>query len=109
MKNVLQRKVARKNQQDVNESRRQKHLPVALALRDPLRVKEVIASAKQYVDMWRAKGLCSRDYIDAWDNLLNHPDRAADILEAKSSDAAQLRQNSPFVSIVRRFESAHAA
>lgn len=96
--------LVRMNQQEINEKRRLRHLPVALALRDLVRANEVIISARQCIEMWREKGLCSHDYIEAWDNLLNHPDQAAAILEARSSYADQLRQNSPFASVVRRLE-----
>ncbi len=104
-----QRQMARKQQQEVNERRREKLRAVALALRDPKQAPGVVAAAKVYVKMWRDKGLCSRDYIDAWDNLLNHPQQAADMLEEQSPAAAQLRQNSPFVSVVRKYKIAHAA
>lgn len=96
--------LVRANQQEINEKRRLMHLPVALALRDPVRANEVIISARQCIEMWREKSLCSHDYIEAWDSLLNHPDQAAAILEARSSYADQLRQNSPFASVVRRLE-----
>lgn len=97
--------LVRANQQETNERRRLRHLPVALALRDPVRANEVVISARQCIEMWREKGLCSHDYIEAWVSLLNHPDQAAAILEARSLYADQLRQNSPFASVVRRLES----
>ncbi|MQY52399.1 hypothetical protein GHK24_11510 [Rhodocyclus tenuis] len=54
----------------------------------------------EQVRLWRAKNLCSRDYIDAWESLLAQPEKAAEMLEDPSPYAAQLRQNSPFVSIL---------
>lgn len=86
---------------DGNETRRQSLLFVAAALRDPLRAPEIVASAMRQVKLWRKNRLCSSDYIDAWTNLLENPNQAADMLEQQSIDANQLRQNSPFVSIVR--------
>ena len=69
-----------------------------------------VAEARQQVALWRNKNLCSADYIEAWENLLNVPAQAAAVLEdAFSSSAVQLRQNSPFVASVRRFKIQHAA
>lgn len=92
---------ARKAQLELNEHRRQKLLVVARSLRDPQQAPAVVASAMEQVRLWRAKNLCSRDYIDAWESLLTEPEKAAEILEDPSPCAAQLRQNSPFVSVLR--------
>ena len=84
-------RLARQDKQKVDEQRREKHLPVA--------------EARQQVALWRSKNLCSADYIEAWESLLNVPVQAAEVLEdAFSSSAVQLRQNSPFVASVRRFK-----
>lgn len=94
----------------MDEQRLQKHLPVARALRDPSQAPTVVAEARQQVSLWRNKNLCSLDYIEAWENLLDAPVQAAAVLEdAFSSSAVQLRQNSPFVASVRRFKALHAA
>jgi hypothetical protein len=87
----------------INERRRTKHLPVARALRDPASAQAVIVAAKIQIHLWREKNLCSYDYISAWECLLLHPEQAADMLEAHSLEAIQLRQNSPFVASVRHF------
>ncbi|WP_153117775.1 hypothetical protein [Rhodocyclus tenuis] len=99
---------ARKAQLELNERRRQKLLVVAQSLRDPQQAPAVVASAMEQVRLWRAKNLCSRDYIDAWESLLAQPEKAAEMLEDPSPYAAQLRQNSPFVSVLHsaRGESA---
>lgn len=104
------RAAVRAAQNDVNEQRRLKHLPVAHALRNPLLAAQIIAAAKAQVQLWREKHLCSGDYISAWDALLGDPARAAALLEEQSAYAVQMRQNSPFVAAVRRFNAiAHAA
>ena len=106
----LDRLFARAAQDSVNDQRRIKHLPVAHALRDPSLAVSIIALAKAQVQLWRDRGLCSGDYIAAWDEILQEPARAAAILEEQSVRAVQLRQNSPFVSSVRRFNALiHAA
>lgn len=106
----LDRLSARAAQESVNEQRRIKHLPVARALRDPSLATPIIALAKVQVQLWRDHGLCSADYIAAWDELLQQSARAATLLEEQSVRAIQLRQNSPFVSSVRRFNALiHAA
>ncbi len=103
------RQLARAAQKIANDQRRAKFAPVVLALRDPARVKEVVVLASQQVKLWRNKSLCSLDYIEAWDDLLKRPLDAAAILEEDSPYAAQLRQNAPFVSSLRKLKSAHAA
>lgn len=99
---------ARKQQLERNELRRQNLLPVAGALRNPRLSGEVVRSALLQVRLWRSKNLCSRDYIEAWEALLKQPEQAARMLEEQSSYAAQLRQNSPFVSTVRKYQAKHA-
>ena len=99
-------RLARQDKQKVDEQRREQHLPVARALRDPRQAPLIVAEARQQVALWRSKNLCSADYIEAWESLLNVPVQAAEVLEdAFSSSAVQLRQNSPFVASVRRFKS----
>lgn len=97
---------------DVNERRLVKHRLVAHALRGGVAAgaDEVLALAHVQLKLWEQGQLCSRDYIDAWKDLLQDPHRAAHILEERSSRAAALRQNSPFVASVRKFQAlAHAA
>lgn len=87
------------------EQRRAKYEPIARALRDPVRAIEVVTLARQQVQLWRAKSLCSLDYIEAWDSLLMRPLDAAAILEEDSLYAAQLRQNAPFVAVLRKLKA----
>jgi hypothetical protein len=97
---------------DIGERRLAKHAPVAQALRAasaPV-VNEIISLANLQVERWEKNSLCSRDYISAWRELLKRPRDAASILEERSSRGAALRQNSPFVASVRKFQAlAHAA
>ncbi|NVE01739.1 hypothetical protein [Massilia sp. BJB1822] len=92
---------------DVNERRLEKHRPVARALRGGAAAgaDEVLALAHAQIALWERGHLCSQDYIDAWKELLQHPLRAAQILEERSPRAAALRQNSPFVASVRKFQT----
>lgn len=100
---------ARADQVLVNEKRRLNHVGVAHALRNPDTASEVIDSAMIQIRLWQEKKLCSNDYINAWLALLNNPHQAADILEESSSYAIQMRQNTPFVSYIRRQFSHHEA
>jgi hypothetical protein len=98
--------------QALAERRLIKHEPVAKALRSaaPSVVEEIISLAYIQVAKWEENSLCSQDYIAAWRELLKNPAAAAAVLEERSSRAAALRQNSPFVATVRKFQSlAHAA
>jgi hypothetical protein len=106
----LDKLAARAAQEVINEQRRVKHLPVANALRNPSSALSIISLAKIQLQLWRDHNLCSADYIDAWDELLKQPMRAAALLEEHSLRAVQMRQNSPFVASVRQFKAmAHAA
>lgn len=92
---------------EIDERRLAKHVSVALALRTapaPI-VNEIILLANLQVESWEKSLLCSRDYISAWRELLKRPNDAASILEERTSRAAALRQNSPFVASVRKFQA----
>ncbi len=98
--------------QDACEHRLAKHVLVARALREDTssNVEEIISLANLQVEHWERDSLCSKDYICAWRELLKNPAEAASVLEERSSRAAALRQNSPFVATVRKFQFlAHAA
>jgi hypothetical protein len=105
---VLQQQ-ARRQQELVNERRKRKLLPVARALVDPLRSQEIVRVAMGQVLLWRKNQLCSPDYIDAWEGLLKRPQEAARVLQDSSPYADQLRQNSPFVAVVRKMQGLNAA
>ena len=105
----MRQQQARQQQQLVNERRQQKLLPVARALVDPASAPEVVRLAMGQVKLWRTKQICSPDYIDAWEDLLRHPKEAARVLQDPSPYAAQLRQNSPFVAVVRKMQGMNAA
>lgn len=97
---------------DIYERRLAKHVPVALALRAASAqvVNEIVSLANLQIERWEMNSLCSKDYICAWRELLKRPSEAASILEERSLRAAALRQNSPFVASVRKFQAlAHVA
>jgi len=96
---------------DANERRLVKHRPVAIALRGgpAAGANEVLALAHAQIMLWEQQNLCSQDYLDAWKELLQDPLQAAQILEERSSRAAALRQNSPFVASVRKSEASKKA
>lgn len=109
MSNRFLQAQARLQQQELDARRRAKLQAVVVALRDPGQAPAVVAAARKCVDLWRDRKLCSQDYIEAWDKLLDDPRAAADVLDEQSSWANQLRQNSPFAAIVRKFKATHAA
>jgi hypothetical protein len=100
-------KQALQHASDAIERRLVKHRPVATALRggSAAGADEVLELAHAQIRLWEQQNLCSQDYIDAWKELLQHPIQAAWILEERSSRAAALRQNSPFVASIRKFEA----
>jgi hypothetical protein len=108
--NMQSNQTAGMSAQDINERRIVKHVQVARALRcSSSLADEIVALAEIQVELWERESLCSKDYIAAWRKLLKHPVEAASMLEERSSRAAALRQNSPFVASVRKFQAlAHA-
>ena len=103
------RQLAMQEQGRINERRRQNLLPVARDLRNPQLAVEIIEGALRQIGLWRARKLCSHHYIEAWEALLEQPEEAARVLEDQSSLwSVQLRQNSPFVSTVRKNLAAQA-
>lgn len=101
--------LARQQQKLTNARRQQKLLSVAHALEDPVRAPEVVRLAMRQMQLWRRNQICSQDYIDAWEGLLKRPTEAARVLRDSSTYAAQLRQNSPFVTVVRKMQDINAA
>jgi PHD/YefM family antitoxin component YafN of YafNO toxin-antitoxin module len=95
------RRLARAQQHLVERDRLIKHQQLAIdLLTQPASARSaLIRRARAVVDQWRARGLCSVDYIDRWSRLLALPPR--ELAQALASDAdgwgTALRQNSPFI------------
>ena len=70
-------------------------------LRDANASKDVISKAKDQVAKWRINQLCSADYIQEWEMLLENPIKTAEILEDMAPTSIRLRQNSPFSSYLK--------
>ena len=94
------RLLARLQQGNRDEECRQEHLRVAAMLRGAQR-EDVVRYAKSEVQRWRSQSLCSKDYVDSWEKLLDEPLRAASLLEEQSPLARRLRQNTPFAAYLR--------
>lgn len=101
----LRQQEARARKTLADKQRLDKHQHVVQALRDPLLASTVIKPALAQVQLWRANQLCSLDYIETWEELLNDPVRAAEALESSSLWAIQLRQNSPFLAPIQPINS----
>jgi PHD/YefM family antitoxin component YafN of YafNO toxin-antitoxin module len=95
------RRLARAQQDLVERDRLIKHQQLAIdLLTQPASERSaLIRRARAVVDQWRARGLCSVDYIDRWSRLLALPPR--ELAQALAGDAdgwgTALRQNSPFI------------
>ncbi len=95
------RRLARAQQDLVERDRLIKHQQLAIDLltRPAPERQALIRRARAVVEQWRARGLCSADYIDRWSQLLALPPR--ELAQAITGDAegwgTALRQNSPFV------------
>ncbi|MBA3695544.1 MAG: hypothetical protein H0W85_01955 [Methylotenera sp.] len=97
MKSILnQRHQARLAQSNIELHRLEAHAVVANMLRDANASKDLINKAKAQIAKWRDNQLCSYDFIQEWEVLLENPIKAAEILEDMTPASIRLRQNSPF-------------
>lgn len=94
------RRAARAAQQLVEKNRLIKHqkLAIDLLLMPEAKRQKLTARAHAEVLRWRRDRLCSTDYADLWDELLDRP--IGDLTETMCSEThawgAALRQNSPW-------------
>ena len=57
-----------------------------------------VSEAKRVIGLWRARNLCSVDYIDEWESLIEKDSQAiADVACADNCHAQVLRRNSPIL------------
>lgn len=102
---LAQRRAARLNQTLVEKERLITHQKIAISLLTlPAQQRRtLIRQARAVVGRWRAGNLCSKDYIDRWQSLLELP--VDELAAAMTSDAEgwgnALRQNSPWTTIIR--------
>lgn len=97
---MAERRAARSAQQLVEKDRLIKHQRLAielLTMPEAQRDKHLL-NARAEVQRWRRDRLCSRDYADRWDALLNQP--LASMVRAMCDDSPgwgpAIRQNSPW-------------
>lgn len=101
--NADSRAMARLQQASVEQRRLIRHQRIALDLAiSPADARnKLIGQAKFMVGRWRDERLCSKDYIDRWESILNLPPKR--MAEAIVSDmdgwGTALRQNSPWVGV----------
>ena len=92
------RKQARLEQQIKLNEQRERHLRLAARLavggQEP---EQMIAKARERVDLWREKKSCSASYIDRWSQLLSlSPQKLAMAMLGLGAWEAALFQNSPW-------------
>lgn len=97
---LVQRKLARAQQSELELDRLQRHanLAVELLVSSVDQQAMIINEAKKRVARWRSKALCSEDYISRWDQLLSLPvqELAKEMVGDCSGWGRALRQNTPF-------------
>ena len=94
-----ERRVAREQQQRVEQDRLMAHQRIGIELLSRGERKNLLLrAARGEVRRWSQLGLCSQDYIDRWSEWLSLP--VAQLVERMCSDASgwgkAMRQNSPF-------------
>ncbi|KFX62369.1 hypothetical protein [Paraburkholderia fungorum] len=101
------RRVARRQQEERDNRRFAAHQRIASNLRAGRDVEETIAAANCQIELWQRDRLCSRDYIEAWRNVIAcGPRRIADVLEERSPYGIRMRQNTPFAHYLDRVADA---
>ncbi|HSV35773.1 MAG TPA: type II toxin-antitoxin system Phd/YefM family antitoxin [Ramlibacter sp.] len=93
------RRIARDQQQQVEQRRLMAHQRIAIDLLSHEETKkQLLEAARGQVRRWAEQGLCSQDYIDRWTEWLSLPD--VELVDRMCSDAGgwgrAMRQNSPF-------------
>lgn len=99
-----ERRVAREQQKQVDQSRLMAHQRVAIELLShPEMADQLLSAARAQVQRWATQNLCSDDYIDRWHQWLALPQ--AELAQLMCSDAngwgKAMRQNSPFAGMHR--------
>lgn len=90
---------ARLEQQRKLEQRRSRHLRLAVDLvaTEQLEARRMIAKARQRVELWRSKHLCSPLYIERWSEILALPPRSmAKAMVSLGEWEDAMFQNSPW-------------
>lgn len=94
------RRLAREQQRQVELRRLDVHVALVPALRNPRQRELLLATARDRLERWEHERLCSRDYIQAWRELLfGDLDELCARLAEDSGRARALRQNSPFIPV----------
>lgn len=97
------RVVARITQASVEKDRLIRHQRIALdlALLPPSEASRLIRNAMSVVNRWRNERLCSKDYIEKWDEILHLPPKkmAEIIVSDMDGWGPSMRQNSPWVGV----------
>jgi PHD/YefM family antitoxin component YafN of YafNO toxin-antitoxin module len=97
------RQLARANQAIVEKDRLNRHHRIALDLVTMPAAKrdQLIQNARSMVNRWRNESLCSADYIQRWEQILNlNPVEMANVMVSDADGwGPSLRQNSPWVGV----------
>ncbi|MFM0399681.1 hypothetical protein PQR37_34410 [Paraburkholderia nemoris] len=89
--------IARQQQAERENRRLAAHASVAALLRAGSGVEAVVGAARDQIKKWQSGALCSRDYIEDWENVISQgPNRIAEVLEEQSAFGMRMRQNTPF-------------
>lgn len=98
---LMERKLARAQQSQVELERLQRHTHLAVDLLASSAAQRalIVNDAKARVARWKAHGLCSKDYTDRWERLLALPVRelAKEMIGDCDGWGNALRQNTPFL------------
>jgi uncharacterized membrane protein len=95
------RQLARAKQAVIEKDRLIRHQRIAfdIATLAPRQRDRMIKDAQEMVERWRAERLCSADYIERWESILNMKplEMAAAMVSDVDGWGTALRQNSPWV------------
>lgn len=101
--NTESRAMARLQQAMVEQRRLIRHQRIALdlAMLPANERNQLIAQAKAMVARWKNERICSQDYVDRWQSILNlaPEEMAAAIISDMDGWGTALRQNSPWAGV----------
>jgi hypothetical protein len=101
-KNLDELKAARADKNALDLRLLSFHKKVYQLLLSSYRADEIRKQARKRIELWRSNKLCSLDYINAWDQMIDDLNEfKMKALDEVSDQGVALRQNTPFSDLMR--------
>jgi len=81
------------------------HQKIYVLLKSSPRAEDIYQKAMERIALWKARQLCSDEYISDWKAMLSNLDQFKKMaLDDPSDNAVALRQNSPFSAFMKELK-----